>query len=96
MGVKGKKFKRLLISIPKCIELNSESKPKIIVIWVWVPNRDPDPIYTFFGEKSGYDLPSLISVISIFFEIIVNNLIMPTMNKRNVVQLIFPKKEFFP
>jgi len=44
-----KNFKRLLISIPKYIELNSE--PKLILVWawvwVWVPTRDPDSIYTF-------------------------------------------------
>jgi len=46
MGVKN--FKRLLISIPKCIEFNSESKSKLILAWVWVHTQDPDPIYTFF------------------------------------------------
>ena len=45
-------FKRLLISIPKCIELNSESKPKLILVWVWAPGRDPNSIYTFFWGKS--------------------------------------------
>ena len=46
MGVKN--FKR--VYIPKCIELNYEFKPKLILVWVlvWVDTRDPDPIYTFF------------------------------------------------
>jgi len=46
-----KNFKRLLISIPKFIELNSESKPELILVLVWVSTRDPDPIYIFFGSK---------------------------------------------
>ena len=28
-----KNFKHLSISIPKCIDLNSESKPKLIFVW---------------------------------------------------------------
>ncbi len=57
MGVKN--FKRLLISIPKCIEFNSESKSNLILAWVWVHTQDPDPIYTFFEGKgiSGKSLP---------------------------------------
>jgi hypothetical protein len=42
MGIKN--FKRLLTSIPKHTELNSE----LILVWVWVHTRDPDPKYTFF------------------------------------------------
>ena len=38
-----KNFKRLLISVPKCLELNSE------LILVWVYTREPDPICTFLG-----------------------------------------------
>jgi hypothetical protein len=37
----------LLISIPKCIELNSELV--LVLDLVWVHTRDPDPICTFFG-----------------------------------------------
>ena len=46
MGAKNSKS--LLISITKCIELNSE----LILVWVWAHTRDPDPIYTFFWGKS--------------------------------------------
>ena len=46
MGVKN--FKRFFISIPKCVGLNSESKPKpkLILVWVWAPTRDPNPFST--------------------------------------------------
>jgi hypothetical protein len=44
-------LKSLLISTPKCTELNSESKAKLILVWVWVHTWDPDPIYTFLGGK---------------------------------------------
>jgi hypothetical protein len=57
------KNKHLLISLP-CVELNSESKPKFILVWVWawvrVHTRDQDPIYTFWGEKSVLNLISII------------------------------------
>ncbi len=48
MGVKN--FKHLLIFMPKCIELNSEFKPKLILflgLGLGV-TQDPDPIYSFF------------------------------------------------
>ena len=48
MGVKN--FKRLLISRPKCIELNSESKPKLILVLGSHPGPRPN-IYFFFGVK---------------------------------------------
>jgi len=44
-----KNFKRLLISIPKSIELNSESKAKLILVWDWVHTR---PNIYFFGGKA--------------------------------------------
>jgi len=48
MGVKN--FKSLLISIPKCIELNSEL---ILVLGFGLGHtRDPYPMYTFFWGKS--------------------------------------------
>jgi hypothetical protein len=43
MGIKN--FKRLLNSIPNCTELNSESKPKLILVFglgLGV-TQDPDP-----------------------------------------------------
>jgi hypothetical protein len=51
MGVKN--FKRLLISIPKCIEINSESKSKFKskLILVWVPIRGQTQYILFFGVK---------------------------------------------
>jgi len=51
MGVKN--FKRLLISIPKCIELSSE----LILVLGLVSHPGPRPnIYFFWGEMSGFDL----------------------------------------
>ena len=55
MGVNN--FKRLLISIPKCLELNSESKPKLILILGLDLGPHPGPrpnIYFFWAEMSGY------------------------------------------
>ncbi len=61
MGVKN--FKRLLISILKCIELNSEPKPKLILIWVLAPNRDPEyMLYLYILHQ--YDVTVKISIRS--------------------------------
>jgi len=40
------------ISMPKCIELNSKSKPKLILVLGLGVTQEPGPIYSFFGGMS--------------------------------------------
>ena len=60
MGVKN--FKHFLIFIPKCIESNSESIPKLILVFGLGVTQDPDPIYSFFfGGMSAFNVDSMAS-----------------------------------
>ena len=48
MGVMN--FKSLLVSLPKCIEINSESKPKLILV-AWIQNLH----IIYFGKVSCFE-----------------------------------------
>jgi len=58
-----KNVKRLLISIPKCIELNSESKLIYFWVWVWIQAQDPTrpkPKCLTSNDKFDHDIKAKI------------------------------------
>ena len=80
-----KNLKHLLIFIPKCIELNSESKPKLILVLGLALGiiQDPDPI-TFFWRNVWLQL-----VIGVRIRLIGNVVESITELRKKQLQLLF-------
>ena len=90
MGVKN--FKHLLIFLPKCIELNTESKPKLILVsgLDLGVTQDPDPIYSFFGEISAYNVIwSILGYCTNWVKIVVLILQVQTLKNTPVLYMSF-------